>query len=445
MHTRLPVSALIGALLILLCGQSGPRIDSRANIERAVALIDEGKYSLARAYLDPALIDYRLSAGERSRGYYLRGYSFLAEEYYVSAGKDYYRSLEFKPDNPVALAAVAHLHSRGLGVTRDAALAYQLFSQAARTGHASAQLQVAIAELHGVGTTRDVTSARRWLQNLADQGYTAALADLARSYRTKITDDPNPELAKSWYERAWAAGDPDGLLGLAFMHRNGEFGLPDIFRAQELFQQAAAAGSGAAQVSVGYMHLMGEGVPQDYARALVLFRQAAELKTPSSYLWLGHMYQAGLGLAADLPTALRWYRKGAVDNIPAARLRMIYLLLASDDAGDHHEALENLAGAAQTGKPAAHNDYAWVLATHPSSALRNGMLALQLAKKAVAAEPSPTYLDTLAAAHAEVGNFAEAVTIQQRALDALDDEQAEFASEFTAHLAEYLGSQPWRE
>jgi TPR repeat protein len=220
-------------------------LDSRAYVERSVGLIEEGSYTLARGYLAPALIDYRLTLGERSRAYYLRGYSFYAQKFYVSAGKDYTRALEFNSDNPAALAALGGLHARGLGMQRDEALAYQLFSKAAHAGHVDAQFHVGYAELEGRGTDKNLESARRWLNGAADQGHVPAMTYMARSFRKDLAETADPQAAQVWYEKAYAAGAVDALVALAFMYQSGEFGEPDDERAAELFAQAADAGSGA--------------------------------------------------------------------------------------------------------------------------------------------------------------------------------------------------------
>jgi len=64
------------------------------------------------------------------------------------------------------------------------------------------------------------------------------------------------------------------------------------------------------------------------------------------------------------------------------------------------------------------NKMAWVLATNPDASVRDGAEAVQLAERAtgVSDRSDPAVLDTLAAAYAEAGQFAEAVRTGEQAL-----------------------------
>jgi tetratricopeptide (TPR) repeat protein len=72
--------------------------------------------------------------------------------------------------------------------------------------------------------------------------------------------------------------------------------------------------------------------------------------------------------------------------------------------------------------PALHMNLARVLATAPDAKLRDGKRALEAVKKAVAMIKyrDGRFLDTLAAAYAEAGDFDKAVETQQKAIDDRD-------------------------
>lgn len=67
---------------------------------------------------------------------------------------------------------------------------------------------------------------------------------------------------------------------------------------------------------------------------------------------------------------------------------------------------------------------AFLLATSPSDAIRDGAEAVRLAKRAVALSDNAERRDTLAAAYAEAKDFANAVLEQERALLMPRDEDA---------------------
>ncbi len=93
----------------------------------------------------------------------------------------------------------------------------------------------------------------------------------------------------------------------------------------------------------------------------------------------------------------------------------------------------------------ALNDLAWLLATHPDAAVRNGGEAVELALRAceLTGRRDPGTLNTLAAAYAEAGRFHEAVETAQAALLLAvgEDEVAGIES----RLALYRDAQPFRQ
>jgi tetratricopeptide (TPR) repeat protein len=94
----------------------------------------------------------------------------------------------------------------------------------------------------------------------------------------------------------------------------------------------------------------------------------------------------------------------------------------------------------------ALNNLAWILATYSDPALRDGTKALELAQRAneFSGRNNPIILRTLAAAHANVGQFSTAVEVGQLALS-LTDRQSPLASALQRELAGYKASEPYRE
>ncbi len=433
------------ALVAISTPALGLPFDSRDYLERAGELIQDGRHALARTYLEPALIDFRLSPGERSKAYYLRGFSFYDQGMYVSALQDYNRALEFFPGNPVVLTAVAHLHLEGLGVERNPLLGAAFLEQAAGAGHAPAAMRLGAAYLSGQGVDRDVDAARHWLTQAADADLAPAMLFLAQSYRAPFADPPQPEQASAWYRKAHEAGARDALAYLGFMAETGEGGDPDPETARAMFAEAAAAGSAVAQAKLAYLYLAGEGVPADPEQALTLFLQAAEQGHPNAFMGLAYLYDTGTGVTADETQALDWYRKAGLAGVLDAQLRLAYLALSEQNLDGARRASTWLARAAAQDSARALNDYAWLLATSPFAEVRNGPQAVTLAMQAVSRQRTPSYLDTLAAAYAETGKFDRAVTTQREALDLADPEDAELVAELRAHLDAFEAGRPWRE
>ena len=94
---------------------------------------------------------------------------------------------------------------------------------------------------------------------------------------------------------------------------------------------------------------------------------------------------------------------------------------------------------------AARNGWAWFLATCPDAGSRNGNTAVIEAR--VACELSrwddPRYLDTLAAAYAENGEFDQAVKYAARALEKLSEADPD-RPQLVRHLAFFQRKEAWR-
>ncbi len=110
------------------------------------------------------------------------------------------------------------------------------------------------------------------------------------------------------------------------------------------------------------------------------------------------------------------------DRLDAAYSVLTFRAGVNAQRNDYRDATEDLRAAVKIDrtKPGALNDLAWLLATAPNPAFRNGREAVGLAKKALAVAPSSqsyAVMDTLAAAYAELNEFPRAVETGNLALE----------------------------
>ncbi|MBF0610061.1 MAG: tetratricopeptide repeat protein [Magnetococcales bacterium] len=99
-------------------------------------------------------------------------------------------------------------------------------------------------------------------------------------------------------------------------------------------------------------------------------------------------------------------------------------------------------------QPAAYNAKAWLLATCADDAVRNPPMAMELAQKTNALSPQPNmdYLDTLAAAHAALGNFPAAMETLKTALALAEKAgQKETVADMQKRMQSYQESKAWRQ
>jgi tetratricopeptide (TPR) repeat protein len=128
-----------------------------------------------------------------------------------------------------------------------------------------------------------------------------------------------------------------------------------------------------------------------------------------------------------------------------AQLRQVLLSLAKQPDG--LERLREIAANAPD-SPRMLDELAWLLATYPDSKSRDGTEAVRLAERAcdVTQRKIPALLDTLAAAYAEAGEFPQAISAAEEALNRArasgDNDAVKLSESILASLHENL---PYRQ
>lgn len=116
--------------------------------------------------------------------------------------------------------------------------------------------------------------------------------------------------------------------------------------------------------------------------------------------------------------------------------------------GDHAEARADLERAleARPDDTGVLNNLAWLLATSPDDALRDGTRAIELATKACEETEwnEAHIISTLAAGYAETGDFETARKYSRQSVEKSDPE-AGVREQLENELASYERSEPWRE
>jgi TPR repeat protein len=176
---------------------------------------------------------------------------------------------------------------------------------------------------------------------------------------------------------------------------------------------AAKNGSPAAMEKLGEAFHFAQGVKRDMAVAFIWYERAAKAGLPGAQDYVGLFYAGGLG--------------GAPENCE----KSIYWFLK----------------AAEGGNVESKNNAAWMLATCKIDKFRDGKRAIELATEAIAElGPSASYVGTLAAAYAEVGDFHQAVELQEESLSRMRLERAsdDLMKEATVRLQYFRAKKPWR-
>jgi tetratricopeptide (TPR) repeat protein len=182
--------------------------------------------------------------------------------------------------------------------------------------------------------------------------------------------------------------------------------------------------------------------------AVELMRKAVEL-APDDIgvrLTLANAAQ-GAGRLDEAEGALR----AATDLDPCGerpRIKLSNLLVARDR---YAEQVALLAEGVERcpGEQSFQNDYAYARATSPDAAARNGFEALRIAMEITqgAGASNPAFLDTLAAAYAETGEYGKAVEASRRALALLTTREIseDTIALFRGHLESFEAGRPVRE
>jgi tetratricopeptide (TPR) repeat protein len=286
----------------------------------------------------------------------------------------------------------------------------------------------------------------------------AMYADIESLWRTTITRNPDCWMAhnnlgtvllqKGQVDDAIARyqqtlrlapeyGDADYNLGNAFLQKG------EIDAALSHYQKALSVMPKDPDIQVGLGNALWQKGKAD--EAIDHYRKALELR-PSYF-----------GAHYNLSTVL--LQKGEIDeailhgrvaltiraDLAPVHTNLAVALLAKGEIAEGIKQFEKTLEIAPRSVPALNN-LAWIFATYSDPAFRNDAKALELAREAneFSGGSNPVILRTLAAAHANTGQFSQAIEVGQLGLS-LADRQSPLANALQQDIAGYHAGLPHRE
>lgn len=223
-----------------------------------------------------------------------------------------------------------------------------------------------------------------------------------------------------------AAGEPQAQVDLGMAYASGD-GVPrDETEAVKWFRKAAEQKHPAGEYALGEMYLTGRGVSLDQAEAVKWIRLSAEHGYPQGQFNLAAMYLEGLGLPKDDIKAAEWLHKAAQEGFAPGQFGLgVMYAHGRGVRRDLREAVRWYKEAGAQGYSDAWNNLAFLLATTSDVTFRNPKAAVTAAKRALEINPrNAAYLDTLATAHYEAGNYDDALRIQREAVALAPEKQS---------------------
>jgi len=234
-------------------------------------------------------------------------------------------------------------HGRGVDAP-DIAAALSWYRQAAKAGHAGAQLHMAIMYAQGIGVKKSDAQALDWAFKASASGNSEA-----KSYVQQLLSRINVNAS---------AGDPAAQFVLARLYERGQGLHADINKAEQWLRQSAASGNADAQFHLAEL-LLHRNNPQLLQQAAGLYLRAARQGQMQAAARIGAMYATGQGVARNRDEAIHWLEQASKSGQSTAQTNLAILLAA---AQQDKQAVAWLRKAAQSGESDAQNNLAVMLA-----------------------------------------------------------------------------------
>ena len=298
----------------------------------------------------------------------------------------------------------------------DAEKGIAMLLQAAQAGDdASAE---ALGRVYALGevVARDSEQSRHWLLVAAQSGRVSAMKMLAFDYQNSGGAE-NSGLAERWYANAVVRGDLQAALQMAIFLSTEPEGVKDtVKRALSIFEELIADhDSDPARLNLALWQLQSAGPVHAPEKAEQLLRAAGNGESAIARTVYVSESFAGRLPGADMEQAQTWLESEIKGSDPVTVIPLAGALInAKAEYRDIPRALQLLDHWWQEqGNGTALNELAWLRCTSADAEIfsveQSAILGPALTERA---DGNLAWLDTVAACHAAVGEFEQAVAVQ---------------------------------
>lgn len=255
--------------------------------------------------------------------------------------KDYNQSIDWcrkiEDTSKLAMCLLGRYYQYGIAVEKDEAKALEWYTKAARKGHVSAMINLAIIYRDGLGVDKNMEKAKYWLERAEYQKSAWAMNELGNMYLRGEGVDQNDKKAVKYYKEAADVGLTVSEINAGHLYEKGEKTKQNYDRAYKYYLAASIAGS---DIAMGYLYRViaeGNGTKEDTARAKRWYDNALEHGYMNSKKYIGNLYYSSKTIMPeDTVRAIQLYEDAVADNnIPATynygRLHWEGVLVAKND------------------------------------------------------------------------------------------------------------------
>ena len=313
------------------------------------------------------------------------------------------------------------------------------------------------------GDERERKHALGLLHEALDRGSALAADQLAYVYATgSLGVARDVETARSMYERAVAQELPGSLLDYGLVLYDGNLLPADVERGIRLIRRAAELGDSVARIfvidrleragdsnSLARAEAWRNALGRDYNRLYEDTRGDPEVEawnTAYGQYALATFYERGTLVGADRERAAEWLARVEPEHRAFAAAEVAYRYSSALTVRvDQDLAARLLRSALDSKDPGIINNYAWLLSTSIEADIRDGATAVALMETMLAEnERIGAWVDTLAAAYAESGDFEAALRFQEEALELFESDHPSYDG-VLERLGLYAEGKAWRE